>query len=85
VQEESLKPSGEGTAQHPVVIKFLTGVHTLSIKKVLRKQLFISNSIDYTEPIPVGIIMSQVKHVRVQGGGVEGPNKTTLLYDGRMM
>ncbi len=84
-QEESLKLSGEGTAQNPVVIKFLPGVHTLSMKKVLRKQLFISNSIDYTEPIPVGIIMSQVKHVRVQGGGVEGADKTTLLYDGRMM
>ncbi len=85
IQEETLKPSGEGTAQNPIVIKFLPGVHTLSIKKVLRKQLFISNSIDYTEPIPVGIMLSYVKHVRVQGGGVEGAAKTTLLYDGRMM
>jgi hypothetical protein len=85
VQEESLKPSGEGTAQQPIVIKFLPGIHTLSIKKVQRKQLFISNSIDYTEPIPVGIILSQIKHVRVQGGGVDGAGKTTLLYDGRMM
>jgi Right handed beta helix region len=85
VQEESLMPSGEGTAQQPIVIKFLPGIHTLNIKKVQRKQLFISNSIDYTEPIPVGIILSQIKHVRVQGGGVEGTSKTTLLYDGRMM
>lgn len=85
VQEETLKPSGEGTARNPVVIKFLPGLHTISIKKVFRKQLFISNAIDSTDPIPVGIMLSQVKHFRVQGGGVEGPGKTTLLYDGRMM
>ena len=85
VQEETLKPSGEGTARNPVVIKFLPGLHTISIKKVFRKQLFISNAIDSTDPIPVGIILSQVKHFRVQGGGVEGAGKTTLLYDGRMM
>jgi hypothetical protein len=85
VQEETLKLSGEGTARNPVVIKFLPGLHTISIKKVFRKQLFISNAIDSTDPIPVGIILSQVKHFRVQGGGVEGAGKTTLLYDGRMM
>lgn len=85
VQEETLKPSGEGTAQNPVVIKFLPGVHTINIRKVMRKQLFISNSCDSLDPIPVGIMLSHVKHVRVQGGGVEGAGKTTLLYDGRMM
>jgi len=85
VQEESLMPTGEGTAEKPVVIKFLPGVHTLNIRKVTRKKLFISNSIDSEDPIPVGIILSQVKHFRVHGGGVEGANKTTLLYDGRMM
>jgi Right handed beta helix region len=85
IQEESLKPSGEGTAENPVVIKFLPGVHTFDIKNVTRKQLFISNSIDSTEPIPIGIMLSQVKHFHVQGGGVDGAGKTTLLYDGRMM
>jgi len=85
VQEESLIPMGEGTAEKPVVITFLPGIHTLNIRKVTRKKLFISNSIDSEDPIPVGIILSQVKHFRVQGGGVEGANKTTLLYDGRMM
>jgi hypothetical protein len=85
VQEETLKPAGEGTAGNPVMIKFLPGVHTLGIKKVLRQKLFISNSIDSTESIPVGIMLSQVKHFRVQGGGVDGAGKTTLLYDGRMM
>jgi hypothetical protein len=85
VQEETLKLSGEGTARNPVVIKFLPGLHTISIKKVFRKQLFISNAIDSTDPIPVGIILSQVKHFRVQGGGAAGAGKTTLLYDGRMM
>jgi len=85
VQEETLKPAGEGTAENPVVIQFLPGVHTINIRKVLRKQLFISNSIDSTEPIPVGIMLSEVKHFHVQGGGVDGAGKTTLLYDGRMM
>jgi hypothetical protein len=85
VQEESLMPAGEGTTENPVVIKFLPGVHTFSTKNIQRKQLFISNSIDSTDPIPVGIIMSGVKHFRVQGAGVDGASKTTLLYDGRMM
>jgi hypothetical protein len=85
LQQETLKPSGEGTADKPVVIKFLPGVHTINIKNVLHKQLFISNSIDSTEPIPVGIMLSQVKHFRLLGGGVDGVGKTTLLYEGRMM
>lgn len=85
VQEETLMPSGEGTAEHPVVIQFLPGVHTLGIRKVLRKELFISNSCDSSGPMPVGIMLSGIKHFRLQGGGVDGPGKTTLLYDGRMM
>lgn len=85
VQEETLIPSCEGTAGNPVVIKFLPGVHTLSIRKVLRKQLFISNSCDSSGPIPIGIMLSGVKHCRLEGGGINGAGKTTLLYDGRMM
>lgn len=83
--EETLAPVGGGTAANPVIIKFLPGVHTLGIQKVVRKPLFISNSIDSTEPIPIGIMVSGVKHFRVQGAGVAGGDKTTLLYDGRMM
>ncbi len=85
VQEETLIPSGGGTAEHPVVIKFLPGVHTLGIRKVLRRQLFISNSMDCTEPIPIGIMVSHVSHFRLQGAGVDGAGRTTLLYDGKMM
>jgi hypothetical protein len=85
VQQETFKPTGEGSVDNPVVIKFLPGVHTIGMNKVTRKQLFISNSIDSTEPIPIGIMLSQVKHFHLQGGGVDGAGKTTLLYDGRMM
>lgn len=85
VQEESLMPAGEGTAGNPVVIQFLPGVHTIGLRKVLRKELFISNSCDSPGPMPVGIMLSGIKHFRLQGGGVAGHGKTTLLYDGRMM
>ncbi|MCC5846110.1 MAG: hypothetical protein JJU05_17815 [Verrucomicrobia bacterium] len=85
VQEETLMPSGEGTAERPIVITFLPGIHTFNINKVQRRTLFISNSMDSTEPVPVGILLSRVRHFRLQGGGVEGASKTTLLYDGRMM
>jgi parallel beta-helix repeat protein len=85
LQEETLKPSGEGTAEKPIVIRFLPGVHTISIKNVLRLPMFVSNAQDTTAPKPVGILIQNVKHLRMKGGGVEGPEKTEILYDGRMV
>ena len=84
-QEESLIPMGEGTLQKPIVIRFLPGVHTIGVKNAIRLPMFVSNSCDSAAPKPVGVLVRNVKHLRLQGGGVEGPNKTTLLYDGRMV
>lgn len=84
-QEETLKPSGEGTAEKPIVIRFLPGTHTIGIKNTLRLPLFVSNAQDSTDPKPIGILIQNVKHLRVEGGGVEGPGKTLILYDGRMV
>ena len=69
------------------MIKFLPGVHTVGIKKGSKKTTFrYRNSIDSTEPIPIGIMLSGVKHFRAcRGSGVAGAGKTMLLYDGRMM
>ena len=85
MQEESLKPSGAGTVEKPVVIQFLPGIHTIGIQKVERVQMFVSNSMDSEEPKPVGILIDQCKHLRLKGGGVEGDGKTTILYDGKMV
>lgn len=84
-QHQTLMPSGEGTAEKPVVIQFLPGIHTLSIKHVTRVPMFISNSMDSADPKPVGILIRNFKHLRLEGGGVEGPGKTTILHDGRMV
>jgi hypothetical protein len=84
-QEESLKPMGEGSAENPVVIQFLPGVHTIGIRNVERVQMFVSNSMDSNEPKPVGIVIQSFNHLRLTGGGVDGSDKTTILYDGRMV
>ena len=84
-QEESLKPAGEWTAEKPVVIRFLPGIHTIGIRNVKRVPMFVSNSMDSDEPKPVGILIEGFKHLRLQGGGVDGDGKTTVLYDGKMV
>lgn len=85
LQEESLKPMGGGTVEKPVVIQFLPGTHTIGIQKVERVPMFVSNSMDSQDPKPVGILIDGFKHLRLQGGGVDGDGKTTILYDGRMV
>ena len=85
LQTETLKPVGEGTAAKPIVIRFLPGVHTIGIQSVVRLPMFVSNSQDSTDPKPVGILIQNVKHLRLEGGGVAGPGKTEILYDGRMV
>ncbi len=84
-QEESLKPSGAGTPAKPVVIRFLPGVHTIGIRDVIRLPMFVSNSMDSTEPKPVGIFLQNIRHFRLEGGGVGGPKKTSIVFDGRMV
>lgn len=84
-QEESLAPMGEGTRQKPIVIRFLPGVHTIGVKGAIRLPMFVSNACDFSAPKPVGVLWQNVKHLRLEGGGVEGSRKTTLLYDGRMV
>lgn len=83
-QQETLKPSGGGTQDKPVVIRFQPGIHTIGIEDTLRIPMFISNSMDSTAPQPVGILLQNVKHFRLEGSGAKGPEKTTILYDGRM-
>jgi hypothetical protein len=85
LQTETLKPSGEGTAGKPIVFRFLPGVHTIGIKNVIRLPMYTSNSCDSPAPKPIGILIQNVKHLRLEGGGVEGPEKTMILYDGRMV
>ena len=84
-QEETLKPSGGGSAEKPVVIRFQSGMHTIGIKDVIRLPMFVSNSMDSTDPKPVGIYLENVRNFRLEGDGVDGPKKTTILYDGRMV
>ena len=74
-QEESLKPAGGGTADNPVVIQFLPGIHTINIRNVTRVPLIVSNTMDSDDPMPVGILLEGCKHLRLQGGGVEGEKK----------
>lgn len=84
-QEQSLKPAGAGTAENPVVIRFLPGIHTIGIRNVERIPMFVSNSMDSDEPKPVGMVIDGFKHLRFEGGGVDGAGKTTILFDGRMV
>ena len=82
----SLKPSGEGTVAHPIVIRFLPGVHTFALEGAIRRPYYISNSSDDPKtPKPITLLVEQVKHLRLEGGGVSGEKKTTILSAGRMV
>ena len=83
--ELTLKPMGEGRIGRPVTLRFLPGVHTVGGEKLLRLPLFVSNSQDTTDPKPVALFFQDVRHFRVEGGGVAGPGKTTLLCAGRVV
>ena len=86
VHTASLAPSGAGTAQKPVVIRFLPGVHAFGVENAIRLPLFVSNSCDDpAPPKPIGIMVRNARHMRLEGGGVDGPGKTTILYAGRMV
>jgi hypothetical protein len=83
--EVTLAPSGAGLPERPVTFRFLPGVHTIGGQNLLRLPLFVSNSQDSTDAKPVGLCFRDLRHVRVEGGGVNGTGKTTILYDGRMV
>ena len=86
VHEATLKPSGGGSKEKPAVIAFLPGVHEFAVEQAIRLPMFVSNSCDApTKPKPIGILVQNVKHLRIEGGGVEGTGKTTILYAGRMV
>ena len=46
LHDASLKPSGEGTAQRPIVIQFLPGRHEFRADDAIRLCYFVSNSAD---------------------------------------
>lgn len=83
-QRETLMLSGSGTAQKPVVIRFQPGIHTIGMEKAIRIPMFISNSMDSTDPQPVGILLKNLRNIRLEGSGAKGPETTTILYEGRM-
>jgi hypothetical protein len=84
-QNVTFKPAGAGTAIKPIVVRFLPGVHTIEIKNVIALPMYVSNACDSPAPKPIGILIQNMKHLRMEGGGVDGIGKTTLLYDGRMV
>jgi hypothetical protein len=86
VHVASLHPKAQGTAGNPAVIEFQPGVHEFAPENALRRPLFVSNSCDApTIPKPIGILIENCAHLRLQGGGVEGDKKTLLLMGGRMI
>ncbi len=81
--EASLKPSGAGTAEKPVTVRFLPGVHAFGSEHAFRRPYFVSNSSDNPKhPLPIGIMIEQARHLHIQGGGVAGAGKTTVLLAG---
>ena len=83
---ETLKPSGAGSAEKPVVITLAPGRHEFGVESALRRPYYVSNSCDAPQvPKPIGIMMENVKHFRLQGGGVAGDKKTDIVMMGRMI
>ena len=82
----SLTVQGKGSPEKPIIVRFLPGVHVFDAQGAVSLPLFISNASDAPHsPKPIGIFLHRARHVRLEGGGVSGPTKTTLLYSGRMI
>ncbi len=79
----SLKPSAHGTAEKPVGIRFLPGLHEFTSTDAYRRPWFVSNTADHSfRPKPCGILIEDSQHVLVQGAGVKGKDRTTLMMSG---
>jgi hypothetical protein len=79
----SLKPSARGTAEKPVRIKFLPGLHEFKSTKAYRRPWFVSNTADHTfRPKPCAILVEDSQYVLVQGAGVKGKDRTTIMMSG---
>ncbi|MFT6241667.1 MAG: hypothetical protein ACJAQT_003766 [Akkermansiaceae bacterium] len=82
----SLVPSAQGSADQPITIRFLPGVHEFPAKQAIRRAYFISNSCAAPEvPMPIGIFVKKCQHLSLEGGGLSGTDKTTLMMGGRMV
>lgn len=86
IHTASLNPKAQGSTQSPVVIAFLPGTHEFAVEGALRRPLHVSNACDDpTTPKPLGILIENCAHLRLQGAGLEGDKKTLLLMGGRMV
>lgn len=84
LHEVSLKPLATGTADKPVVIRFLSGTHEFAVENAVRKPWFISNSCDApTVPKPAAILIEHSKHLRLEAAAEYKPG--LLLMGGRMI
>lgn len=84
--DASLKPSGAGTRDKPVVIRLLAGRHEFPEAVAVRRAWFVSNSCDApTLPRPVGILLERLRHFRIEGAGAAGAGRTEVVFGGRMI
>jgi hypothetical protein len=77
----SLKLSGAGTTERPIVIRFASGVHEISADRAVHRRLFVSNSNDNpTLSRPIGILCQNAKHMRISGDA-----RAKILFVDRMV
>ncbi|MCW1926382.1 right-handed parallel beta-helix repeat-containing protein [Luteolibacter arcticus] len=86
VHELSLTPHAAGTAEKPVVIRFLRGVHEFAVGRSLRRPWHISNASDAPDvPKPMAILVEDSRHLQFEGAGPAGKDRSLLLMGGRMI
>lgn len=85
--DATLKPSGAGTAEKPVTIRFAPGCHEFPEATALRRAWFVSNSCDNpTLPRPVGILMENASHFVIEGAAdPSGKPRSEIVLGGRMI
>ena len=79
---ETLRLSGQGTLKDPVTVRFLPGTHLIGSESLLALPLFVSNSQDTEEPVPIAILVDHAKNIRFEG---DGPDRTKVLFNGRVV
>ncbi|WP_052573605.1 right-handed parallel beta-helix repeat-containing protein [Haloferula sp. BvORR071] len=86
LHELSLTPHAAATVEKPALIRFLPGTHEFAPERALRRPWFISNSCDAPKvPKPMGILIEDAKHLRLEGAGASGDRRSVLLMGGRMI
>ena len=84
--DASLQVTGAGTMAKPIIIRFAPGEYDFFPATALKRKLHISNTNDDPHtPKAIALAFEGAKHVRVEGGSMDGKQKSDVFVHGQMI